>query len=230
MLYHYIYMKIKDLPLHLRPREKLIEKGSSALKDHELLAILLRTGTKHKNVLQLAESIIRQYPPEVLIQISFKELKQIDGVDISKASSLIAAFEFTSRAFSKNKDRSTCIESPEDAVRELGNIRNLKKEHFVVLFLNARNQLIQKETISIGTLNASLVHPREVFEPAIRSNAAALIVAHNHPSGDTNPSEADIRITSQLVDAGGILGIELVDHLIVTSTHFVSLKAEGYIK
>ena len=116
------------------------------------------------------------------------------------------------------------INSDKDAVAQLQELRTAKKEHFVVLYLNARNQLIHKETISIGTLNASLVHPREVFKPAIDCLAASIIVAHNHPSGETEPSEADVMLTGRLVDAGRILGIEVADHLIITNKDFLSIK------
>ncbi|PIZ64380.1 hypothetical protein CO051_00935 [Candidatus Roizmanbacteria bacterium CG_4_9_14_0_2_um_filter_39_13] len=220
-------MKIKDLPKHLRPREKLIEKSESALTNSELLAILFRTGTTKKNAIELAEYILHKYPMKKLVELDYDTLVEIDGIDAGKACTLLASFELVKRALQKHDTHLPMINSPQDAVDQLTEIRSKKKEYFVALYLNARNQLIHKETISIGTLNASLVHPRDVFEPGVRMNAASIIISHNHPSGDPKPSDPDIRITKQLKEAGEILGIQLQDHLIVTEETYLSMKEEG---
>jgi len=217
-------VKIKDLPAFSRPREKLIERGASGLKDKELLAVLLGTGRAGKNVLEIAEEILKKHQMKKLLGLSCAEMSKIKGIGPAKATTLLAAFEITKRAMDVEDNNLPTISSAKDAVAQLQELRTAKKEHFVVLYLNARNQLVHKETISVGTLNASLVHPREVFKPAIEHLAASVILAHNHPSGDTEPSKADIELTGRLGDAGRLLGIELADHLIVTKTGFLSIK------
>ncbi len=211
---------IKNLPKHERPREKMIEKGAENLRDSELMAILLRTGIKGKNVLKISEEILNKFPKKKLLSLDFEKLSKIKGIGAGKACLLLSAFELTKRALEVEDNNLPAINSAKDAVAQLQELRTAKKEHFVVLYLNARNQLIHKETISIGTLNASLVHPREVFKPAIEHLAASIIVAHNHPSGGVEPSEADLELTKRLGDAGRLLGIEVVDHVIISSTDF----------
>lgn len=215
--------KIKDLPKHEMPREKLIEKGVENLRDSELMAILLRTGIEGKNVLKVSEEILGKFPKKKLLSLDFKKLSEIKGIGPGKACLLLAAFELTKRALEVEDNNLPTINSAKDAVAQLQELRTAKKEHFVVLYLNARNQLIHKETISIGTLNASLVHPREVFHPAIEHLAASIIVAHNHPSGGTEPSEADIMLTRRLADAGKLLGIEMIDHIIVSKDSYLAI-------
>lgn len=217
-------VKIKDLPKHEMPREKLIEKGSANLKNSELLAILLRSGIAGKNVIEVAESILQKYPMKKLLALDYETLSKINGIGAGKACSLLAAFELTKRALDKEDNGLPAINSAGDAAAHLTELRTAKKEHFAVLYLNARNQLIHKETISIGTLNANLVHPREVFKPAIEHLAASIIVAHNHPSGDCEPSAADLDLTERLIEAGKLLGIELVDHIIITSGKYFCIK------
>ena len=215
--------KIKNLPKHEQPREKLIEKGVENLRDSELMAVLLRTGIEGKNVIEVSEEILRKFPKKKLLSLDFKNLSKIKGIGPGKACLLLSAFELTKRALEVEDNNLPTINSAKDAVAQLQELRTAKKEHFVVLYLNARNQLIYKETISIGTLNASLVHPREVFKPAIDHLAASIIVAHNHPSGGCEPSEADIMLTGRLSDAGKLLGIEVVDHLVITKSDFRSI-------
>jgi DNA repair protein RadC len=194
----------------------MIERGAAGLRDAELMAILLGTGTAGKNVVEVAEEILRKFPKKKLLALDFKELSKIRGIGAGKACSLLAAFELTKRALETEEAILPTINSAKDAFNHLHEIRNAKREHFVVLYLDARNQLIHKETISIGTLNASLVHPREVFKPAVDHLAAAIIIAHNHPSGGLEPSEADLALTTRLREAGRLMGIEVVDSLIVT--------------
>jgi len=210
-------MKIKNLPRHERPREKLIEKGATALKDKELLAILLGTGREGKNVIEVAAEILSKHEMKKLLALSFSEMSKIKGIGPAKATALLAAFELTKRALEVEDNNLPTINNAKDAMAQLQELRTAKKEHFVVLYLNARNQLICKETISIGTLNASLVHPREVFKPAIEHLAASVILAHNHPSGEAEASQADEKTTARLREAGKLLGIEVKDHIIIAN-------------
>jgi len=216
--------KIKDLPKFERPREKLVKKGVKALKKDELLAILLRTGLKGKNALEIANDILIKYGDKKLLDASYEELRNMRGVGPTKATQILAAIELGSRLFKEKSEREIFINSLDDAIKELSHIKENKKENFVVLYLDARNKLIYKETVSIGSLNANLVHPREVFEPAVRHLAAQIVLAHNHPSGDPEPSEDDLEITKRLTESGKILGIEVVDHIIITKTGFISFK------
>ncbi len=218
-------MKIKDLPKVDQPREKLAKYGPEKLNNSELLAILLRTGMKGTNVVELARQILQQIGGKNLASVTLTDLKKIKGLGPTKAGQIIVSLELGKR-FLKDK-KSVLHLSPADVYEQLKDIRDLKKEHFVVLFLDSRSQEIKRETVSVGILNASLVHPREVFEPAIKCNAAQVIVAHNHPSGGAEPSEEDIQITKRLVEAGKLLGIELLDHVIVAIKGFTSLKVQG---
>ncbi len=219
-------MKIKDLPKIERPREKLIAKGAENLKDSELLAILLRTGTTGKNVIEIASQILSKYSKKRLLQMTYEDLSKIGGIDSAKATTLLAAFELSKRALEVNDTNLPVINTPKDAAAQLTDMRDLKKEHFVVLYLNAKNQLVHKETISMGTLNANLVHPREVFEPALKYSAAQIIAAHNHPSGDPKPSDDDLELTKRLTEAGKMMGIEIMDHVIVSKNSHFSFKEE----
>lgn len=219
--------KIKDLPKIERPREKLIQYGSERLSNSELLAIILRSGKKGENVIDLANKILKKYRTENLPNLTYQELKDFSGLGPAKACEIIACFELGKRIL-KGKVASFYLK-PEDVWRELKDIREHKKEHFVIFFLDSRNQEIKREVISVGSLNANLVHPREVFEPAVKNLAAQVILAHNHPSGDTEPSEDDLEINKRLVEAGKILGIEVIDHIIVTKDEFLSFKDRGLI-
>ena len=215
-------MKIKDLPKIDRPREKLEKYGPEKLSNSELLAILLRTGSKGVNVVELSNKILKKFSGVGLAKASVKQLKSTFGLGAAKACEIIACFELGRRLL-QNK-QSALLLSPKDVWEELKDIRDNKKEHFVIFFLDARNQEIKREVVSVGSLNANLVHPREVFEPAVRHLAAQVIIAHNHPSGDPSPSQEDLEMTKQLVDAGKLLGIEVKDHVIVSRTNFFSFK------
>lgn len=216
--------KIKNLHKHEMPREKMIERGAESLRDYELMAILLRTGIAGKNVLEVSKEILKKFPTKKLLTLDLKNLAKIKGIGTGKACLLLAAFELTKRALEVEDNNLPVISSAKDAVAQLQELRTAKKEHFVVLYLNARNQLICKETISVGTLNANLVHPREVFKPGIDYLAASIIIAHNHPSGGAEPSDNDLTTTNRLKEAGKIIGIEVIDHIILTKTSFFSLK------
>jgi DNA repair protein RadC len=170
-------MSIKNLARHEMPREKLIEKGSENLRDHELMAILLGSGMKGKDVCRLSRDILKKYPAKKLLSLNYEKLSKLKGLGPAKACLLLAAFELTKRALETEDNNLPTIRNAKDAVAQLQELRLAKKEHFVVLYLNARNQLVHKETISIGTLNASLVHPREFFYPAIENLACSIIAA-----------------------------------------------------
>ena len=220
-------MKLKDLPKIERPREKLEKYGPERLSNSELLAILLVTGQKGINVVELSKRILSKFSGDGLSKADVKALKNTFGLGSAKACEIVACFELGRRLL-QNKQAAILL-SPKDVWDQLKDIRDNKKEHFVVFFLDTRNQEIKREIISIGSLNASLVHPREVFEPAIRYSAAQIIVAHNHPSGNTDPSEEDLVITKRLVEAGKIMGIEIVDHIIVTNSDYLSFKEKNLI-
>lgn len=219
--------KIKDIPKIERPREKMEKYGSGKLSNSELLAILLRTGTKGINVVELAKKILNKFPKNNLSHADFKELKNTFGLGKAKACEIMACFELGRRLL-KDKPHKLLL-SPSDVHREMKNYRNHKQEHFVVFFLDSRSGEIESQVVSVGTLNASIVHPREVFEPAINCSAAQIIIAHNHPSGDSEPSEDDIAITKRLNEAGKILGIEIIDHVIVSRNEWASFKEKGLI-
>jgi DNA repair protein RadC len=216
--------KIKDLPKFERPREKLIKKGAANLHKEELLAILLRTGIKGKSALGVANDILKRYGDKKLLDVPYQELKNIRGVGPTKAVQIITAIELGRRLFKEKAEKEIFINSPEDVLKEIDHIRENKKENFICLYLDARNKLIYKETVSIGTLNENLVHPREVFEPAVRNLAAQIVLVHNHPSGDPEPSEDDLMITKRLLEAGKIMGVEINDHIIVTKGNHFSFK------
>lgn len=220
-------MKIKDLPKIDRPREKLEKYGPEKLSNSELLAILLGTGTKGTNVVELSNKILKKFSNGDLACARIEDLMKVTGLGSAKASEIVACFELGRRLLQDKK--SALILSPKDAWEELKDIRGHKKEHFVIFFLDTRNQEIKREIISVGTLNASLVHPREVFEPAIKHLASYVIVAHNHPSGNTEPSDEDVALTKRLREAGDLLGIELLDHVVVSHSGFTSFKERGLL-
>lgn len=218
---------IKDWPKIERPREKLIRYGPGKLTNTELLAILLRSGRKGENVIALARRLLKHYTTEKLPHLTYAELKNCCGLGPAKTCEIIACFELGRRLLKGKRER--IYLEPREVWNALHDVRDNKKEHFVVLFLDSRNQEIHREVISIGTLNSSLVHPREVFEPAVKHLAAQIILAHNHPSGNLEPSEEDMVIHKRLVEAGKIIGIEVIDHIIVTTQSYYSFKDKGVI-
>jgi len=219
--------RIKDLPKVLRPREKLWKYGPEKLSNSELLAILLRTGKKGENVVQLATKILRRFGGQKLPNLSIKELSDFPGIGPVKAGEIVASFELSRRLLQKKI--AVLLMHPKEVWNELKDLRRHKKEHFVIFYLDARNQEIKRETISIGSLDASLVHPREVFEPAVSGLAAQIILAHNHPSNNPEPSERDLELTQRLVKAGKILGIEVIDHVIVAKKGYFSFAERGLL-
>ena len=222
----YTRTKIKDIPSIERPREKLIRYGPEKLSSSELLAVILGSGVKGQNAVTLANKILKKFNSN-LPQSAYKELKQFPGLGPAKSSQIIASFELSRRLIHGKKSK--IYLKPKDIWQELKDIRDNKKEHFVVFYLDNRNQEIKREIISIGCLDRNLVHPREVFEPAVRNLAAHIIIAHNHPSGSLEPSREDIELTKRLVKAGEILGIEITDHVIVSKGNFISLREKGFL-
>ena len=218
-------MKIKELPFDDRPREKLILRGVQSLSDAELLAIILRTGTKGKSVVQLAQELIAKYGDlNLLTAQTHDSLKNFPGIGKDKAAALLSAFEISRRIDSQKKWYSNKkISSPEDiADIFIPLLRDEMKEKFLVVCLNSANKIIKYETISIGNLNSSVVHAREVFKVAIENNSASIILLHNHPSGNPAPSAGDINITKKLVEAGKIIDIQVFDHVIIAGNKYES--------
>lgn len=218
---------MKNIPKIDRPREKLIQYGPEKLSNSELLALLLRSGNKDVNAIELAGKILKKFGAKELPNLNFKDLKKIPGLGPAKACEIVACFELGKRLLKDKKAQ--IFLTPKEIWEELKDLKNHKKEHFVIFYLDSRNQEIKRETISIGSLNANLVHPREVFEPAVRNLTAQIILAHNHPSGDPEPSEDDLEITKRLVESGKILGIEVIDHIIVAKNDFFSFKERKLI-
>ncbi len=222
---------IKELPEDLRPRERLVKEGAGSLSDAELLAILLRTGSKEFTALDLAAVVITKFKNlRHLVDASVEELAEIKGVGLAKACQVKAALELARRLARFTESPRPLIKSPGDAAAlVMEEMRRLDREHFRVLLLNTKNRVLGVDEVSVGTLNYSAVHPREIFRRAIKRSAASVILVHNHPSGDPAPSREDIEITERLVEAGKIIGIQVLDHIIVGEKRFVSLKAEGLI-
>ncbi|WP_281889058.1 DNA repair protein RadC [Paenibacillus sp. YYML68] len=222
-------VSLRDVPSEDRPRERMLQHGAEALSNAELLAILLRTGTAQESAIRLAERLLRESGGlRQLVDISIEQLIGFKGIGTAKALQIKAGVELGRRLAKASMDDTVTIRSPQDAASLLmEDLRYLQKEHFVCLFLNTKNHVIGQETLSMGSLNASIVHPREVFRAAIKRSSAAIICAHNHPSGDPTPSSEDIQITKRLAEAGELIGIELLDHLIIGDQRFVSLKELG---
>lgn len=216
--------KISDMPKVERPREKLISRGVKGLKDEELLAVLLGSGVEGKNVIEVSRDILNKYPKAKLLKLSFKELSLIKGIGQAKACSILAAQEFIKRGLAVRDEILPVINSVEDIIAQTVYMREKAREHFMVIYLNGRNEMIYKKPMFVGTLNANLVHPREIFSLALEKSAASVVFAHNHPSGDSEPSGADIEITKRLQEAGKIMGIDVLDHVIITKTKVFSFK------
>lgn len=225
-------LKVKDLPLDDRPREKLVLRGPQSLSDTELLAILLRVGTKGKSVLDLAREMMTKYASlAVLASLSVAALKKAHGIGQDKAATLVAVFELSRRISSQSKlSYNKKITGPKDIAEiYIPVLRDEMKERFVVLCLNSSNKIIKEEIISVGNLNSSIVHPREVFKVAIENNSANIILMHNHPSGNTEPSNEDISITKRLVEAGKLMDIHVFDHIILAGSSYLSFTEERLI-
>jgi DNA repair protein RadC len=219
-------MKLKSLPKIERPREKLIQKGSQNLKDEELLAILLGTGIKGKNVIEVAKQILNKYSKKRLLRLTFNDLSKIKGIGPAKACTILAAAELVKRALKIGEATLPVILSTKDVIAQAVYMRDKTREHLMAIYLNARNEMIYKKPMFIGTLNANLVHPREIFQEALKQNAASVILVHNHPSGDPEPSEDDLTITKRIIEAGKTMGIDVLDHVIITKNKAFSFKEQ----
>ncbi len=220
---------LRELPADERPRERMQRQGPAALSHAELLAILLRTGTRNESAVRLAERILNECGGlRRFAERSWDELTHIRGIGPVKALQLQASIELGRRVARSRLPETVRITRPQDAADLLmEEMRHLREEHFVCLFLNTKNQVIGRQTLSIGSLNASVVHPREVYRAAIRRSSASILCAHNHPSGDPTPSSEDIQLTRRLAEAGKLIGIELLDHLVIGDNRFISLKETG---
>jgi DNA repair protein RadC len=222
---------LRDLPHEERPRERMMHYGAESLSQAELLAILLRTGAQSESAIHIAQRLLGMTGGlRGLADLSIEELTTIKGIGPAKAVQLKAGIELGRRMANSRLTEPVIIRSPQDAAEILTEqLRYLHKEHFICLFLNTKNHVIAQETLSMGSLNASIVHPREVFRAAMKCSSAAIICAHNHPSGDPTPSPEDISLTSRLMQAGEIVGIDVLDHLVIGDSSYVSLKEKGYM-
>ncbi len=219
--------KLKDLPAEYKPREKMIKHGVQSLSLIELVAVLLGTGTKKEDVMSISARLIQEYGTSVLsgTKKSVSDTAREFDIPESKVCQILAVGEIGKRLFSKNISGLATLRTPEDVYEYTRDMHNLPKEQLRGLYLDTHHKVIHDEVLSIGTVNASMVHPREVFKPAIEYSAAAVILVHNHPSGVSTPSQSDIFITEQIVEAGKVLGISLLDHVVVTRDGFASVPA-----
>ncbi len=232
---------VRDLPKSERPRERLIKHGADTLSSAELIALILNTGIKGESVIMMSQKILMQFGSlKGIMESSLEDLKQVKGLGEVKATKLMASLAIAKKLIGeikisdekKETDRKkyNAVTSPDELYKIIKEkITNFSKEHFYVISLDARNNFIAIDEISVGTLTASIVHPRETFESAIKRHAAHIIIAHNHPSGETDPSEDDLKITKRLVDSGKIMGIEVLDHLIITKNNYLSFKEKSLL-
>ncbi len=227
----YQNITIKDLPEDERPREKMLKHGAGNVSNAELLAIIIRTGTRTASAVKLAEQILARVSNlRDLPLLTIEELTEIKGVGDAKGVQIKAALELGARIASSFRQDTHTISSPKDAADVMmEQMRFYQKEYFKVILLNTKNQLMSAETISIGSLNSSIVHPREIFSVSIKKGCASIILVHNHPSGDPTPSKEDIEVTNRLVEAGNIIGIEVIDHIIIGEGKYYSFREGGII-
>jgi DNA repair protein RadC len=222
-------LTIKEMPESERPMERMMSCGSSVLSDAELLALIIRIGSRSESAVNLARRLLKGKDGiqglRFLMEADIAELSEIKGIGPSKACQIKAVVELSKRFAMAGPEQRATIKSPADVAGILmEDMRYLNTEHFKVVLLNTKNSVLAVETISVGGLNSSIVHPREVFKPAIKRSCASVILAHNHPSGDPSPSNEDINVTRRLYEAGNILGIEVLDHIIIGDWKFLSFK------
>ena len=222
-------VRVSDLPRGLQPREKLLKAGERALSNTELMAIVLGSGTRAANVVKIADALMRKYGFEALPGLSLDEWRANKGIGRVRAIQLKAIFEMGRRAHSPRDEEKPVVSSPREAYQQLRDLRRARKEHLVALYVDAQNHLLARETISIGSLNTTRTHPREILQPAIACSALGFILGHNHPSGSLTPSQDDVDFTRAIKRASEIIGIGLYDHIIVAAGGFVSLKEKGLL-
>ncbi|MFZ1988002.1 MAG: DNA repair protein RadC [Minisyncoccia bacterium] len=218
-------LRVRDLPEDEKPRERLVAEGPAVLSSSELLSVLLVTGTKKEGVLEMTSRVLKEYGEKSLFsQTNAKAMAEHLSIPLTKATQIVAAGELGRRFYKRNGAGAAVIRTAEDVFAYTADMRTLAKEHLRGIYLNAHYQVIHDEVISIGSIDANIVHPREVFKPALEYSAAAVILVHNHPSGVSTPSEMDVVVTKQLAEAGRIFGIDLIDHVVVTESGFMSVS------
>ncbi len=225
-------MKLRELPKDERPREKILQKGVESLSNAELMAIFIDTGTQDKSAIEIGEEVISldKSGLSFLTNCSIEDFSKIKGVGIAKACKIKAAVELGRRIATSPKPDRSYITSAEDVSNLfMERMRYYEKEHFNILLLNSKGEIIDEKNISIGDIASSIVHPRETFIWAVRRSAAAIILVHNHPSGNPEPSQEDINVTNRLIEAGTIMGIKVLDHIVIGDGNYVSMKSEGLI-
>ncbi len=222
-------MRLHDFDPDSRPRERFLNSGAASLSPAELLAIILRSGSRNLNIVDTCNTIIARFTLEKLVNISIGELQEIKGIGETKAMQIVAIFELNKRLhYSRNVNKK--IQAASDIFEYMsGRVPDETKEHLFVLHLNTKNQIIKTELVSVGTLNAALIHPREVFKAAIRESSHAIILVHNHPSGDVEPSNADKQVTELLKKASTVIQIELLDHVIIGKTTWFSFRESSLL-
>ena len=222
---------VHDLPKQERPRERLKRLGAEALSAQELLAVIISRGSPNKSVINIAQDLLTKFGNiNAISQATIEQLTEIDGIGPAKATQIKACFELGKRQDLEPELKDLSIQNPQDVVDYIRKeIKDKAKEHFMLILLDSRNKTIGFSKISIGTLNASLVHPREVFKEAITHNASSVILVHNHPSGDPEPSDDDLKITKKLVESGKILSIDVIDHIIIGKNSYYSFKDKELI-
>lgn len=223
---------VHDLPKPERPRERLKQFGPEALSAQELLALIIGRGVSKKSVMTIAQELVIKFGNiKAISEATIEELSQIKGIGFAKAAQIKACFELGKRMDLEPELKDFDIKNPQSVVKAISaSIKDKAKEHFKLILLNARNKILGISTISIGSLNASIVHPREVFKDAIMHNAYSVVLAHNHPSGDPEPSEDDLAMTRRLIETGKILGIEVIDHIIITKNGYFSFKERRLLR
>jgi len=220
-------LKLQDLPAEEKPREKLMRYGSEVLSSNELLAVVLGVGTKKEDVLEMSNRILKEYGEKTLLKhTNPKRLAEILEIPGIKACQIVACFELGRRFFKEQKGAPRTVRTARQAYEYLHDMRDLPKEHLRGLYLDTHYRIIHDEVISIGSVTANIIHPREVFRPALEHSASAIVLAHNHPSGVSEPSKADIDITRQLVQVSKIIGIDILDHIIITKKNYTSIPVE----
>jgi DNA repair protein RadC len=217
-------LRVRDLPLEEKPREKMLQQGPEALSIAELVAILMGVGTKKEEVMQMAQRILKEYGEAAIVnERNAQKLADSLAIPLPKACQIIASLELGRRFYQKRAGRAVFISTANQAFDYLRDMGTMKKEQLRGLYLNSRYQVIHEEVISVGSLTANIVHPREVFQPAIEHGAVAVLIAHNHPSGSLAPTLADHEVTERLLTAGKVLGIDLLDHLVIAEDQYLSI-------